>query len=162
MTGKFLKVYDNNWFDIINPAVKCPTYYEIYQTEHFLERETTRDYYVEDKDGKIERKECEDSDEEKCANYLGQIRINRKAELIKFASDRIEKDKVVAVLEKKGDKTIVQSYTLGSRSWPTVEETETEDAFTKQRLFEIKKYTSDIIYDFEILEDYALVYVQDS
>ena len=42
------------------------------------------------------------------------------------------------------------------------EKTETKDTFTRQKLFEIKKYTSDTIYDFEILEDYALVYVQDS
>ena len=114
-------------------AVKCPAYYEIYLTENFLERETTREYFREDIDGKIEQVECTDSDEAKCDNYLGQLRINRKAEMIKFASDKIEGDKVIAVLEKnkKGDRMIANSFTLGSRSWPKEEKPKTESTWTK-------------------------------
>lgn len=143
-------------------VVACPEYYEVYKTENFMEREVTKEFYTEDKDGKLEVNECDgDTDDEKCASYLGQVRINRKAHLVKFASDRIQEDKIVAILERDGDKTVVQSFTMGSRKWPEEQET-TDIDFTMQKLFEIESYTTDTLYELEIFEDYALMYLQDA
>lgn len=106
-----------------------------------MEKEVTKEFYTEDKDGKLEVNECDaDTDDEICANYLGQVRINRKAHMVKFASDRIKEDKIVAILERDGDKTVVQSFTMGSRNWPKAEKTSDID-WTMQKLFEIESYT---------------------